>query len=222
MDLSGLEKFFSELPPTSWELLSKYADLLDDEGRRSGLIGFDSPTIPDQLVRSLLVLRVAPDSPLVIDVGTGAGLPGVPLAIAGITVVLVEPRQRAQAFLELVRRELGLDFEVIAATAEQVGRGPLRETARLVVARALARPGVALELCSPLCEPGGSIVLTAAPDTSPADSSVLEALGLGEAELVEASGPGNIHQFFHIVQKLRPVPEEYPRRQGLAQRKPLS
>ena len=222
MDVSSLRDFFPEVPPTSWELMGRYCDLLDTEGRRTGLIGFDSPAIPEQVGRSLLVLRLAQSPQILIDVGSGAGLPGVPLAIAGTNVVLVEPRQRAQAFLELVRRELQLDFEVAATTAEQVGRGSLRETAQIVVARALARTGVALELCSPLCAPGGSIVLTAGPETEAAEPGVLEQLGLGGSEVVSVPGPENIHQFFHIVQKVRPVGEEYPRRQGLAQRKPLS
>ena len=222
MDLSSLREFFPEVPPTSWESMARYCELLDAEGRRAGLIGFDSPAIPEQVARSLLVLRITEPAQLLIDVGSGAGLPGVPLAITGSTVVLVEPRQRAQAFLELVGRELQLNFEVIATTAEQVGRGALRETAQVVVARALARTGVALELCSPLCSPGGSIILSAGPDTEVAEPGVLEELGLGGPEVVDVPGPENIHQFFHIVQKVRPVGEGYPRRQGLAQRKPLS
>jgi 16S rRNA (guanine527-N7)-methyltransferase len=156
------------------------------------------------------------------DLGSGAGLPGLPLAIAGEPVTLVEPRQRAQAFLELALRELGLSVEIIPTTAEETGKGPLREASSVVVARALARPSIALELCSPLCRPGGQIILTASQSATAIEGEWLDQLGLGPPQLVDIPGPGDIHQLFHIVQKLGSVAEAFPRKQGQAQRKPLA
>lgn len=215
-------EFFSQVPESVWGRLEHFCDLLAGHGRKAGLIGFDPSDIPEQLARSLLVSTLWTETDRVIDLGSGAGLPGLPLAIVGEPVTLVEPRQRAQAFLELAMRELGLDVEIIPTTAEDTGKGALREASGVVVARALARPSIALELCTPLCRPGGMIVLSASPDATAIRGEWLKQLGLGEPELVNAAGPGDIHQLFHIVQKVESVGDAFPRKQGQAQRKPLA
>lgn len=110
-------------------------------------------------LRLLPLLRQIPDGPLM-DVGAGAGLPGVPLAVAerGRSWRFLEPRSRRAAFLDLVVRELELDAEVIAATAQEAGRDPrLAGAHALVTARALAPPVKALSLIRPLGLPGGGI-----------------------------------------------------------------
>jgi 16S rRNA (guanine527-N7)-methyltransferase len=92
------------------------------------------------------------------DVGSGAGLPGIPLAIASPDRLwrLIEPTSRRAAVLEEIVRELGLRCEVIAMTAEQAARDPaFAGSHALVTARALARPGRSFELITPLLAPGG-------------------------------------------------------------------
>lgn len=219
---SAYKKFFPQVPESVWESLGHFCDLLVSHGRKAGLIGFEPKEIPEQLARSLLLSSLWTDADRVMDLGSGAGLPGLPLAIVGEPVTLVEPRQRAQAFLELVMRELGLSVEIIPTTAEETGKGALREASDVVVARALARPSIALELCSPLCRPGGMIVLSASPTATAIRGEWLAQLGLGEPELTNVAGPGDIHQLFHIVQKVDSVGEAFPRKQGQAQRKPLA
>lgn len=115
----------------------------------------------DDSLRALPLLGSLPEGPC-IDVGSGAGLPGVPLAIAsGRPWRFLEPRAKRAAFLEEVCRELELqECEVIARSAERVSEDPrLRRGHAAATARALAAPARALELCAPFVAAGGVVVL---------------------------------------------------------------
>jgi 16S rRNA (guanine527-N7)-methyltransferase len=97
-----------------------------------------------------------------IDVGSGAGLPGIPLAICAphLRWRLLEPRKKRAAFLEEVVRELGLECEVVVATAEQAAKDPdLSEAHDLATARALAPPLEAFRMLGPLLRDGGLAVV---------------------------------------------------------------
>src|SRR5215831_19091086 len=112
----------------------EYARLLDTW---PGLVS--GPAAP--LARDCLVLLDhLDDARSVVDVGSGGGMPGIPLAIErpGLRVTLVEADRRRAAFLVHAAATLGLDVEVIADRAEIVGRGPLRESFDLAICRALA------------------------------------------------------------------------------------
>ena len=111
----------------------------------------------DDSLRLAPLLDELPDGPCV-DVGSGAGLPGVPLAIARPAREwrLLEPRRKRAAFLEEVVRELGLDAEVLTISAEQAAHDPrLRARHALAVGRALAEPSDALARLRPLVGPDG-------------------------------------------------------------------
>jgi 16S rRNA (guanine527-N7)-methyltransferase len=127
------------------------------------LIGPDEQGVLESrhLGDSLRLLPLATSLPAgpAIDVGSGGGLPGVPLAIAqpGRPWRLLEPRRNRAAFLELVVRELDLNAEVVAQTAEASAALPrFAEGHVLAVARALAAPIKAFELLLPLVRPGGA------------------------------------------------------------------
>ncbi|MGH2707934.1 MAG: 16S rRNA (guanine(527)-N(7))-methyltransferase RsmG, partial [Actinomycetota bacterium] len=166
----------------------------------------------------------------VIDVGSGAGLPGIPLAIAlagsharkSTSVILVEPKRRAVTFLEQAVRELGLKVEIVAEPAEKVARGRLRESGDAVVARALAPLPVVTELCAPLAAVRGVVIVTAGstPDSNYALGR-LDRLGLEIPRTVSLSRIRNVEQRVHIMRKIGPTSPLYPRRPGLARRRPL-
>ena len=102
-----------------------------------------------------------------IDVGSGAGLPGIPLAVVRPDRVwrLLEPRTRRAGFLEEVVRSLGLDCEVLQLTAEAAAEDDrLRGAHVLATARALAPPAAAARLIEPLVHPGGIGALFVGPD----------------------------------------------------------
>jgi 16S rRNA (guanine527-N7)-methyltransferase len=116
--------------------------------------------IQDSL-RALPLISGAPPGPCV-DVGSGAGFPGVPLAIASDRRwVLLEPRLKRAAFLEEAVRELELDScEVVRKTAQEAARDPaLAAVHAVAIARALAPPAEAAALCAPLVVPGGAVVI---------------------------------------------------------------
>ena len=146
--------------------LQAYEELLRAWARRFDLIApgdlerIRARHIDDSLRALPLVHDLAPGP--CIDVGSGAGLPGLPLAIAsGRPWRLLEPRRKRAAFLEEVVRELDLEHcEVVSCTAEQAAADPaLGPTHVAAIARALAAPPRALELCAPLVRPGGSVIL---------------------------------------------------------------
>jgi 16S rRNA (guanine527-N7)-methyltransferase len=145
----------------------------------------------------------------VIDVGSGGGSPGVPLALAlpDREVTLLESSSRKCAFLESLAIP---NVRVVHGRAEE------QETDRfgVALAKALAAPPVAAEWCLPLVRPGGAAVLWIGPSAEPDRvARVAERLA---AELAE-SPPG-----FLVLRKLGPTPPGFPRRPGLARKRPLA
>jgi 16S rRNA (guanine527-N7)-methyltransferase len=147
----------------------------------------------------------------IVDVGSGGGAPGIPLAAAlpDREVMLLEANGRKCAFL----REAGREFPNVTVVQ---GRAEEQETDRfgVAVAKALAPPPVAAEWCLPLVAPGGAAVLYVGPSAdAPAVSRVSERLGGAPAE----ETPGLL-----VLRKLEPTPAGFPRRPGVAKRRPLA
>jgi 16S rRNA (guanine527-N7)-methyltransferase len=147
----------------------------------------------------------------IVDVGSGGGAPGIPLAVAlpGRRVTLLEANGRKCAFL----REAAREFPNVTVVQ---GRAEEQETDRfgVAVAKALAPPPVAAEWCLPLVAPGGVAVLYVGPSADVAAvSRVSERVGGGPAE----QGPGLL-----VLPKLEPTPSGFPRRAGVARKRPLA
>jgi 16S rRNA (guanine527-N7)-methyltransferase len=181
----------------------------------------------DELVEdSLVLLDHLGQAHRVVDVGSGGGLPGLPLKIArpDLNMTLVEADQNKAAFLVQACAKLGLtDVEVIARRAEEAGHEPrLRESFDLAVARALAPTPVLVELCLPLVRVGGRLL---AQKTDKEETAAAErAIGLlgGSLEaIVPAPSTARRSGTVMIVAKVRPTPSAYPRRPGVPARKPL-
>jgi 16S rRNA (guanine527-N7)-methyltransferase len=147
----------------------------------------------------------------IVDVGSGGGAPGIPLADAlpDREVTLLEATRRKCEFLERWARELP-NTRVICGRAEEQ---PV-DSWGVAVAKALAPPPVAAEWCLPLVEPGGAVVLYVGP-TAQADRVALVASELA-AKLDEWS-PGLL-----VLRKLGPTPPGFPRRAGVARKRPLA
>ena len=147
----------------------------------------------------------------IVDVGSGGGAPGIPLA-AGLPdreVMLLEANGRKCAFL----REAAREFPNVTVVQ---GRAEEQETDRfgVAVAKALAPPPVAAEWCLPLVAPGGAAVLYVGPSAdAPAVSRVSERLGGAAVE----ETPGLL-----VLPKLEPTPPGFPRRPGVAKKRPLA
>ena len=145
----------------------------------------------------------------IVDVGSGGGAPGIPLAHAlpGREVVLLEAERRKCAFLE---SWAPTNARVVWGRAEEQEL----DWAGVAVAKALARPPTAVEWCLPLVRPGGAVVLWVGPSADP--DRVARAASRIAGELAE-SPPG-----FLVVRKTGPTPPGFPRRPGVAKKRPLA
>lgn len=164
----------------------------------------------------------------ILDIGAGAGLPGIPLKIgwSAIRLTLLESVGKKCRFMRNVASELALDnVDVLEGRAEDYGREPaLRESFDLVVARAVAPLPVLLEYALPFLRLGGHL---AAPKGSAALSEIdaaERALGELGGRLVDAPQlrpPGGLPLTVVIVEKHAPTPERYPRRPGIPSKRPI-
>ncbi len=159
----------------------------------------------------------------VIDLGSGAGLPGLILALAwpAVPIVLLDSSERKTLFLARAAEELEISSHVVVARAraEEAGRDPdWRGRADLVVARSFGAPAVTAECAAPLLEVGGRLIVSEPPDEGASRWPVegLKRLGLRPA--------GRFEQAFCRFQILRqesPCPEDFPRRVGVPEKRPL-
>ena len=205
--------------------IQRYAELLLDWNRAVNLTG--ARTMEEVLAQIAAgdVLLVVPWTGIgrVIDIGSGGGLPAIPLAVAmpRVRFTLLEANTRKCAFLEQVAAALELtNVAVAAGRAEELGRQPaLREQFDRAISRAAAPPAVLLELALPFVRPGGDLIA----QVSPIDPQLLEPaarlLGGGSPRLEHpADGAASLL----VVPKLGPTPLGFPRRTGVPNRKPLA
>jgi 16S rRNA (guanine527-N7)-methyltransferase len=147
----------------------------------------------------------------IVDVGSGGGAPGLPLAAAlpDREVTLLEANGRKVTFLERAASEFP-NVRVVRGRAEEQEL----ETYGVAAAKALAQPPVAAELCLPLVHEGGAAVLFVGPSADVAAVGVVaERLGGGQPE----KHPGLV-----VIPKVGPTPVGFPRRPGMAAKRPLA
>ncbi len=163
--------------------------------------------LDDALAGVELVRRF--DGPIV-DVGSGGGTPGIPLAasLPEREVTLLEAERRKADFLERWTHELP-NLRVVWGRAESQAT----DCYKVAVAKALARPPVAAEWCLPLVAEGGAVVLWVGPT---ADAGAVARVGGLIAAELEESPPG-----FLVLRKVGPTPPGFPRRPGIAKKRPL-
>ena len=175
---------------------------------------------------SLVLLTFLGDASRLVDVGSGGGLPGLPLKLRrpDLQVTLIESDQDKAAFLVQAAARLQLlGVEVVNRPAEEAGQdGRYREAFDVAVARALAPMPVLAELCLPLVRVGGRLLAqkTQREDIGTAHAA-LDLLG-GALEAVNTA-PSELRSegTIVVVRKVAPTPAMYPRRPGLPRRKPL-
>jgi 16S rRNA (guanine527-N7)-methyltransferase len=151
----------------------------------------------------------------VVDVGSGGGSPGIPLAAArpDLEFHLLESSRKKCAFLSEVAAEFP-NVEVVCARAEEHAAGPGRDFYATAISRALAPPSVAAEWCLPLVDPGGTALLFVGPTVDAgAVGRVAERLGAGKPHEVDG---------VLVLRKVAPTPEGFPRRPGIARKRPLA
>jgi 16S rRNA (guanine527-N7)-methyltransferase len=204
--------------------VQQYAHLLLEWNRSINLTGAQTLEQVEALIADAGVLVDASWTGItsVIDIGSGGGLPAIPLAVAmpHVRFTLLEANTRKCAFLEHVAGTLGLANVVVApGRAEDLAHRPaLREQYDRAISRAAARPEVLLELALPFVRTGGDLVAQVSPLDPLALEPAARLLGGGTPRLEPAAGG---HALM-VVPKLAPTPSRFPRRTGLPGRKPLA
>lgn len=210
------------------ERLARYLDLVLATNRVMNLTRI---TDPDEaqirlLADSLDLLRLIPsDARSVIDVGSGGGVPGLPLAIArpDLSVTLLDATAKKVRFLRDTAHAIGLDNVVaIQGRAEEIGRDEEhRERYDVATARAVARLATLAELTLPFVRPRGAAILPkgAAVEVELGEANyAIRMLGGRARPIIDGNVEGTR---IIVIDKLKPTPEQYPRRTGVPNSSPL-
>lgn len=218
---------------TQRDQLSAYRDLILDSNRKFNLTALrDADSIDGRLIAESLRLRpFLPSAPglRTVDIGTGSGIPGIPLAIArpDIDFTLIEATGKKVRFLELVAAELGLaNVHPVHERAETVAHDPaFREQSDLVVARAVTQLAALAELALPFLRVGGRALLPKG-DTIDEEldraRTAIELLGgtLVSTDLLPQVPCCGMTRLV-ILDKIEPSLVRYPRRPGIPEHDPL-
>jgi 16S rRNA (guanine527-N7)-methyltransferase len=189
---------------------------LDELVSTPGLTSVSDPAEAKRLHRddALTAGSLLGDGP-VVDVGSGGGSPGIPLAVARpeLRFDLLDSVRRKCDFLSRWAEQFD-NVSVVCARAEDHARGAGRDAYGTAVARALAAPPVAAEWCLPLLRQGGRAVLFVGPS---ADADAVAKAAREVAGELEEGPPG-----FLLLRKTGPTPDRFPRRPGVARKRPLA
>ena len=219
--LTAFETYYQEL--VAWNRRFNLTAITDWEG-----------VLVRHFLDSLSCLKALPRAELaagarVIDVGTGAGFPGLPLKIVcpGIRLTLLEATGKKVTFLEHIVRVLGLrGVRAIKGRAEELGRSPAhRERYDWALARAVAEMPTLAEYLLPLVRVGGAVLAQkgeeAAAEVHGADAAIVTLGGQVRQLLpVELRGLAET-RYLVVVDKVAATPAKYPRRPGVPQKRPL-
>ena len=231
--IAALER--NEIPynNTLPERLGIYLDMLTEWNQHIDLTAVtdEAETIDKHFIDSLAVLKtdlVRPGTEL-IDVGTGAGFPGLVLAMAldSVCVTLLDAQQKRLSFLELVCKSAGIcNIKIIHARAEDGARKPeLREQFDYAAARALAPLNVLSEYLLPYVKPDGLALCWKGPALKDELESGRKAAHLlGGSMEMPVSCPVAGRDWEHMIlpiRKIRHTPDAYPRKAGTPKSKPL-
>ncbi len=207
----------------------KYYDLLQEKNRVMNLTaisGEDESARLHFLDSASPLLFTALSGCSVIDVGTGAGFPGLPLKILcpDMRLTLLDSLGKRVEFLRQVCGELSLtDTECIHARAEECG--PLRESFDFAVSRAVARLNTLCELCLPYVKVGGAFLALKGPavaDELDEAGGAITKLGGQLEQVYEYVIPGiDVSHNVAVIRKVLPTPGKYPRRFAMIKKSPL-
>lgn len=216
------------------------AESVDTLGRLGDLIlhaglNITALTEPEEIERqhfldslSLLTIPPVTQARQIVDIGSGGGLPALLLALAlpASRVTALESLQKKCTYIENTARELGLtNVQVVCARAEDYGRDSGRAAHDVAVSRALAALPVVAEYSLPLLALNGTMVAMKGQISDQERIQASKALGILGADALEALHlepfEGAVNRWVYMARKVRPTPEDYPRRTGTPAKRPL-
>lgn len=217
------------LSPAQLDLLDRYAKLLVDYNQKVNLTAITSPEgIEDRHFADSLLFAAQPEvTGKVVDVGTGAGFPGVVAKIykPDLALTLMEPTGKRVDFLKYLCAELGLTgVEFAKERAEEAARKVWREQFDVACARAVAALPVLCEYCLPLVKPGGQFIALKGPEAdaeAKAAANALKKLGGRYAGTRTFTLPDGSARGLVVCEKISQTPTVYPRNGGKIAKKPL-
>ena len=224
---AGLPQLGLTLPRDREETLCAFGHAMVKQNEVMNLTGIteDSAVAKLHLLDSLTVLCCADlAGKRLIDVGCGAGFPGVPLAIAcpDARITLLDSLGKRMKWLEEVLPTLGVDAECITARAEEAVT-TRRESYDFATSRAVARLNILLELTAPYVKVGGAVLAmkgTAAKEELAECDNAIKKLGLKLETVKEFPIDDTAHTVI-VLRKVKPTPPQYPRRYAKIKQAPL-
>ncbi len=205
---------------------SRYFELLTEWGAKMNLTAIKEPraVAEKHFADSVLPIALIPDGACIIDVGTGAGFPGVPIAIMrpDVHLTLLDSLNKRITFLTALCAELGLDARCIHARAEDAGRdAQLRGRFDIATTRAVGSVAALTEYTLPLLKVGGVSLMykgDAGNELAQAENALF--ILHGSAQLHVCDAPWGTRSVIAVT-KTAPTPKAYPRKAGTAEKSPL-
>lgn len=233
--INGLKEFNIELSSNQIKQFHQYYDLLVEWNSFMNLTAITEweEVVTKHFVDSLSLIKSIDDvnskSYSIIDVGTGAGFPGIPLKIAfpNLKITLMDSLNKRVKFLNEVIEKLGLkDIEAVHGRAEELGQNSsYRGKYDLVVSRAVANMTVLSELCLPFAITGGKFISykSAKIDEEYEQAKkAIDILGGKYCTQVEFTLPdSDIYRNLFVIDKVKETPKKYPRKAGTPAKEPL-
>lgn len=226
-----------EVTPALADRLNIYARLLVEWNEKMNLTAITDPVgvVVKHFTDSLLAAPLLPGGAFsLIDVGTGAGFPGVPLALLreDCSLTLLDSLNKRLVFLDALCRELGLPVTLIHARAEEGGQQPrLREHFDAATARAVAALPTLCEYCLPFVKVGGRFIALKGPDADREQEAAARAVSLLGGRVTEqrvftlpaepVEGVEPMERRLVAIDKVRPTPPKYPRHGSKIAKQPL-
>lgn len=214
-----------------YDRFARYCTLLQQWNEKMNLTAIteDHEVAVKHFADSLLPLTMAelPQDARLVDVGSGAGFPGLPMALVrpDLRVTFLDSLQKRLAFLESVTAELGIAAVRLHARAEEAGRDPAhRERYDVATARAVANLNTLAEYCLPLVKPGGVFLAlkgSGGGEEAEAAASAITKLGGRVEALREYALPGGDARVLVVIRKEHPTPLQYPRPTAVMKKKSL-
>jgi 16S rRNA (guanine527-N7)-methyltransferase len=233
---AGADKLGVGLSPAQLEQFESYYRELIDWNQRLNLTAitdYEEVQLKHFLDSLTIILAWPPQAAQknlrLIDVGTGAGLPGIPLKIVfpDIKLTLLEATAKKADFLSHIVEKVGLgSVEIVVGRAEEVAHQPqYREGFELVLSRAVAALPALVELALPFCALGGSFIAQkkgAIDEEIGRAAKAISLLGgrLRELKRVDLAELAD-ERYLVIIDKVSPTPEKYPRRPGIPAKRPI-
>ena len=220
-----------ELTELQQEQFENYKDLLLEWNEKINLTAIteEDDIILKHFIDSMTILKHVDEKSSIVDVGTGAGFPGIPVKIANpsINVTLVDSLNKRLIFLEEVIKNLNLEkIKTVHSRAEEFGQNNIyREKFDIATSRAVANLSVLVEYLLPLVKVGGKCICMKGSDIEEElqnSKDAIKTLG-GQIEKIEefTLPESDIKRNIIVIKKIKKTPNKYPRKPGVPSKDPL-